>query len=75
MFCGLVIIWNSVTLARTCYLKADGRGEKSMNMHDSSEAEALLMRRDDLESSNAQYRDSILDTSTVKIELTNSDNY
>ena len=62
-----------MTLARTCYLK--GWKRRKEYEHDPSEAEALLMRRDDLESSNAQYRDSILDTSTVKIELTNSDNY
>ena len=64
-FCGLVV-WNSMVLAKTCYLKLRKKSSEDYE-HDSSEVEACLIRRGDIQSSSARYRDSIFDTTESEL--------
>ena len=65
VFCGLVV-WNSVMLAKTCYFKRQKKSSGNYE-HDSSETEAYLIRRGDIQSSSARYRDSIFDTTESEL--------
>ena len=64
----VLVVWNSVMFAKTCYLKQQKKSSRDYE-HESSESEACLIRRGDIQSRNVRYRDSIFDTTESELGL------